>query len=47
VLEEFTTEELAQLSLDALVTYLQDQGHGRFTDPSELAATLQRAARDS
>jgi hypothetical protein len=47
VLEEFTTEELAQLSLDALVTYLQDKGHGRFTDPSELAATLQRAARDS
>src|SRR5215207_1855209 len=30
VLEEFTSEELAQLSLDALVTYLQDKGHGRF-----------------
>ena len=47
VLEEFTTEELAQHSLDDLATYLQDKGHGRFSDPAELALTLQRAARDS
>jgi transposase len=47
VLEELTTEELAQLSLDDLATYLHHKGHGRFTDPSELAASLQRAARDS
>jgi len=47
VLEEFCCEELAQFSLDDLATYLQDKGHGRFSDPAELAATLQRAARDS
>ena len=47
VLEEFSTEELAQRSLDDLATYLQDKGHGRFTDPESLAASLQRAARDS
>jgi transposase len=47
VLEEFTTDELAQHSLDALATYLQEHGRGRFADPDALAATLQRAARDS
>jgi transposase len=47
VLEEFTTDELAQHSLDDLATYLQQHGRGRFTDPAALAATLQRAARDS
>ena len=47
VLEEFTTDELAQRSLDALATYLQAHGRGRFADPAALAATLQRAARDS
>jgi transposase len=47
VLEEFTTDELALHSLDDLATYLQEHGRGRFTDPAALAATLQRAARDS
>jgi len=47
VLEEFSTEELAQRSLDDLATYLQQKGHGRFADPQDLAANLQRAARDS
>jgi transposase len=47
VLEEFSCEELAQFSLDDLATYLQDKRHGRFSDPAELAASLQRAARDS
>jgi transposase len=47
VLEEFTTDELAQLSLDDLAAYLQQHGRGRFADPSALATTLQRAARDS
>jgi transposase len=47
VLEEFTTEELAQQSLEALTAYLQEKGRGRFGDPSAVAATLQRAARDS
>ena len=47
VLDEFTTEELAQQSLDELAAYLQAKGRGRFADPKALAATLQRAARDS
>jgi transposase len=47
VLEEFTTEELVQQSLSDLAGYLQTKGRGRFTDPDALAATLQRAARDS
>ena len=47
ILEEFTTEELAQPSLEDLAAYLQQKGRGRFADPAALAATLQRAARDS
>jgi hypothetical protein len=47
VLQEFTTEELAQQSLEELAVYLQVKGRGRFADPDTLAATLQRAARDS
>jgi transposase len=47
VLEEFSCEELAQRSLDDLATYVQDKGHGRFADPQDVAASLQRAARDS
>jgi transposase len=47
VLEEFTTEELIQQSLSDLAAYLQTKGRGRFADPDALAATLQRAARDS
>lgn len=47
VLDEFTTDEIAQQPLDQLATYLQTKGHGRFADPDQLAATLQQAARDS
>lgn len=47
VLEEFTTDEIAQRSLDDLASYLQAHGRGRFADPTALATTLQRAARDS
>jgi transposase len=47
VLDEFTTEELAQQPLEALAVYLQQKGRNRFADPAALAATLQRAARDS
>ncbi len=47
VREAFTTEELAQQPLEALTAYLQAKGHGRFADPTAVATTLQRAARDS
>lgn len=47
VLSEFTTEELAQQTLEELAAYLQTKGRNRFADVDALAATLQRAARDS
>ena len=47
VLDEFTTEELVQQSLEELAAYLQAKGRGRFADPDGLATSLQRAARDS
>jgi hypothetical protein len=47
VLDEFSTEDLAQQSVEELAAYLQAKGPGRFGDPSALAATLQPAARDS
>lgn len=47
VLEDFTTEKLAHGSLDELARYLEAKGHGHFKSPEALAATLQRAARDS
>lgn len=47
ILEEFTAEELTQSSLEELASYLHNKGHGRFSDPQDVAATLQRAARDS
>jgi transposase len=47
VLETFSTEEIAQLALADLATFVQQHGRGRFTDPTEVARTVQRAARDS
>ena len=47
VLDQFTTEELAQTSLEDLTRFLDQHSHGRFTDPELVATTLKRAARDS
>jgi transposase len=47
LLEEFTTEELVQTPLDDLARFLDTKGRGHFANPTELAKTLQRAARDS
>jgi transposase len=47
LLDEFTTEELVEMPLEALGRYLNEKGHGRFAKPAELATTIQRAARDS
>lgn len=47
VLEEFTTEELAQTPLEELAAFVDARGRGRFADPAAVAATLKRAARDS
>jgi transposase len=47
VLEAFTTEELAQASLEDLAAFVQQHGRGRFADPRQVATTLQQAARNS
>ena len=47
VLETFTTEDLAQTSLQDLATFVQQHGRGRFADPHQVATTLQEAARHS
>lgn len=47
ILEDFTTEELAQTEVSELARDLPDKGRGRFKNPEELAETLRRAARDS
>jgi transposase len=47
VLETFSTEELAQTSLEELAAFVQQHGRGRFAAPQDIAATLTRAARDS
>ncbi len=47
VLEEFTTEELAQASVETLATFVQTKGRGQFDHPEEVAAGLQQAAKDS
>lgn len=47
VLEEFTSEDLAQAALAELIAFLQQKGHNHFADPDAVARTLQRAARDS
>lgn len=47
ILETFTTEELAQTSLEELAAFIQQHGRGRFADPCRVATTLQQAARHS
>jgi transposase len=47
VLETFSTEELAQTSLEELAAFVQQHGRGRFAAPQDIAVTLTRAARDS
>jgi hypothetical protein len=47
VLESFSTEDLAQASLEELAAFVQQHGRGRFADPQAIAATLTRAVRDS
>jgi transposase len=47
VLEDFTTEDLAQTPIDTLVPYLQQHGRNHFVDPQATATKLQQAANDS
>jgi len=47
VLEEFSLDELVTKPLEDLSAYVARSGHGRFSEPGEVARTLQQAARDS
>jgi transposase len=47
LLEHFSTEELAQASLEDLASFIQQHGHGGFADPEVVAASVRRAARES
>jgi transposase len=47
VLEEFTTEELAQAALDDLAATLETKGRKHFKDARATATALQQAAKDS
>jgi hypothetical protein len=47
ILETFTTEELAQTSLEELAACVQQHGRGRFADPCRVATTRKPAARHS
>ncbi len=47
LLEEYTTEQIVEMSLEELVGFLSAKGRGGFDAPDELARTLKRAATDS
>jgi transposase len=48
VLTDFlSTEEIANMPIDALISYICEKGHNRFPDPKKTASLLQQAARNS
>lgn len=47
VLDQFTTDELAQTPLTDLAAFVREHSRGRLADPAQTATTLQQAARDS
>jgi transposase len=47
ILEEYTTEELAQAGIEELATTLQTKGRNHFKDATATATALQQAAKDS
>ncbi|MGO5080391.1 IS110 family transposase, partial [Lactobacillus amylovorus] len=42
-----TIDEIANMSTENLIDYLQTKGRGRFSDPDSLAKAIQRAVRGS
>src|SRR5699024_4935229 len=46
-LEQYSLEELAQMSLDELASYLSSKGKNRFEDPEKVAKSIQKAVRSS
>ena len=48
ILTEFkTTEDIANAPLEELIDFISASGHGRFSDPDQVASLLQKAARNS
>lgn len=48
LMTEFTTsEEIAEMPVDALVDFLMTHGKARFRNPGDIAATLKKIARES
>jgi transposase len=47
LLEQFSTEELAQTAVEDLARFIHERGRGGFGDPEVVAASLRRAARQS
>lgn len=45
--EEMTTDEIAEMPLDDLVSFLQENSNARFADPQKVAASIQCAAANS
>lgn len=46
-LEQYSLEELAQMSLDDLAAYLRSKGKNRFDDPEQVDKSIQKAVRSS
>lgn len=47
LLEAYSLDEIAEMPLEDLAQYLHTKGRGRFSDPADLAASIQKAARSS
>lgn len=48
ILTEYrTTEDIVNAPLEELIDFIVSAGHGRFSDPDQVAMLLQKAARDS
>ena len=46
-LENYSLDELSQMSLEDLANYLQSKGKNRFPDPKHVAKSIQKAVRSS
>lgn len=45
--DSLSLDEIVEMELESLATLLQKKGKGRFSDPEQLAKTIQKAIRDS
>lgn len=47
VIQEFDPDQIAEMSLEDLIAFIQEKGKNRFTNPEETAKYLQKLARSS